>query len=213
VRLYLAIPDVSVFKAKKGSAEEEGFTSGSGVDLYGNKFKYQRFEPNYQLDDDEWPDDSPNPKWRGGDESLRRFAKPSGGGGKESGEGSRGGHITGHTSSGKPIYAKKSAPHLYLAIVEEPALVLKGIDPVKWARTFDHTNRDYPRSDADLADERHDQLYLNTNKANPHRDPSIGTFISGGAGRAKSGEGQHDLSGLMTDLMNTKPGLEELKKQ
>jgi hypothetical protein len=48
-------------------------------------------------------------------------------------------------------------------------------------------------------------LYLDVDKANPHRDPSVGQFIAGGGGAAK-GAGQKDLSKEVDDMMqeNTK---------
>jgi len=105
--------------------------------------------------------------------------------------------------TGPVLYVRESDP-VDLVLMKADGDLYLSIDPVEWARAFDHTNKEYPRSDADLADEKHDQLYLNTHKANPHRDPSIGTFINGGQGRAKSGEGRYDLSGLIDDMMERK---------
>lgn len=39
-----------------------------------------------------------------------------------------------------------------------------------------------------------DRLWLDLDKANPHRDPALGEFISGGVGKAQSGEGQQFTS-------------------
>lgn len=57
---------------------------------------------------------------------------------------------------------------------------------------------------SELANKSGVSLVLDVEKANPHRDPSRGSFIHGGAGRHKSKEGQHELSDLVLDLMTSK---------
>lgn len=44
-------------------------------------------------------------------------------------------------------------------------------------------------------------LYLDIEKGNPHRDPTVGHFISGGAGKAMNGHGQEDLEEQVNNLM------------
>jgi len=51
-------------------------------------------------------------------------------------------------------------------------------------------------------------LYIG--KANPNRDPAIGTYIGGGSHKGMK-EGQQDLSKIVSDLMSQIPG-ENLKK-
>jgi len=46
------------------------------------------------------------------------------------------------------------------------------------------------------------KLFLNIEKANPFRDPSVGTFIGGGAIKANT----EDLSDKMEELLNDLPG-------
>jgi hypothetical protein len=53
-------------------------------------------------------------------------------------------------------------------------------------------------------------LYLDIGKGNPHRDPSVGTFIGGGGGKAM-GEGQEDLDAQSKELMDQMPG-EDVEK-
>lgn len=48
-------------------------------------------------------------------------------------------------------------------------------------------------------------------KANPHRDPTIGQFIAGGAGKGMSGHGQHDLEEEVNSMMDVMPG-QDLEK-
>ena len=43
-----------------------------------------------------------------------------------------------------------------------------------------------------------------TKKGNPHRDPSIGTFMGGGTHKAHSGDGQEDLTSFVNTLMEKK---------
>lgn len=54
-------------------------------------------------------------------------------------------------------------------------------------------------------------LYLDLSKGNPHRDPTVGHFISGGAGKAMNKQGQEDMSEFMNSLMDKLPG-EEMDK-
>lgn len=52
-------------------------------------------------------------------------------------------------------------------------------------------------------------LYLDLEKGNPHRDPSVGQYISGG--KSKSKEGMYDLSDAVMALLDQLPG-EDMKK-
>ena len=51
------------------------------------------------------------------------------------------------------------------------------------------------------------ELYLNISKANPHRDPTNGVYIAGGAIKSNT----EDVSEIVNDLMDKMPG-EALKK-
>jgi hypothetical protein len=55
------------------------------------------------------------------------------------------------------------------------------------------------------------RLYLDLEKGNPNRDPTVGQFIGGGAGKGQSKKGQKDLDGEVKDLMEQMPG-EEIEK-
>lgn len=109
----------------------------------------------------------------------------------------------------KLFLTQRPEPRLYLEVQDAEPLMLKSIDPIKWARKFDDKNKEYPKSDADLADSRHD-LYLDVGKANPHKEPVKGQFMHGGGGAAK-GKGQQDVSDLVDEMMNTAPKKESAK--
>jgi len=84
-------------------------------------------------------------------------------------------------------------PLLYIDVLPTPDLILKG------GEGSDKTSAG-----------KADGLFLDLSKGGQHRDPSVGQFIGGKAGQAKSKEGQHDLSGLLDDMMDEK---KELKKR
>lgn len=54
-------------------------------------------------------------------------------------------------------------------------------------------------------------LYLDLEKANAHREPAFGRFMSGKMDKTQSGGNTHDLTDLVLELMDEIPG-EDLKK-
>lgn len=121
--------------------------------------------------------------------------------------GARGGKFL-VSGTGKREYIKSLGPELYL----DSKQISKSVNPIKWAREWDKTNAEFPFTIADLDDPKHNPpLFLaNVDKANSHRDPSMGQFISGVTHPTKSKQGLHDLSSIIESIMDL-PG-EDLRK-